>query len=71
MSTPVQHVDETAILSSLYGMTLAGLRAMREKRSCEPIKHLILSAIKLKEAEDNEAAAHRPKPKAKRRTAAH
>ncbi len=70
MSTSVQQVDETAILSSLYGTTLPGLHAMSEKRSCAPIKHLILSAIKLKEAEGNEAAAHRPKPKANRRTVA-
>jgi hypothetical protein len=58
MSTPVQRIDEATVLSSLCGMTLAGLRAMQGRPSNIPISHLILQAIGLKEDESKEAGTH-------------
>jgi len=55
MSAPMQHVDETAVLSSLCGMTLAGLHAMQEKTANASIRHLILNVIAIKEDESNES----------------
>ena len=49
MSAPLEHVDEAAVLSSLCGMTLAGLQAMQLKTTNTPIRHLILQVIELKE----------------------
>jgi hypothetical protein len=57
--------DETAVLSSLCGMTLAGLHAMYGKRGSDPIKHLIFQAIKLKEDESKEAGTHTRKSRRK------
>ncbi len=54
MSGSMQQVDEERILSSLYGMTLAGLAEMHKKRSNEPIRHLIARAIEVKEELSNE-----------------
>ncbi len=51
MSENMQHPDENRVLSSLYGMTLAGLHEMEKKRSNDAIKHLIARAIKLKESQ--------------------
>jgi hypothetical protein len=66
MPAPTRHVDEAAVLSSLCGMTLAGLRAMHGRTSTAPIRHLILQVIGLKEDESREAATHaRKKPKSK------
>ena len=56
----VQHDNEEHILSSLYGMTLAGLRGMQKKVSNASIQHLILRAIELKESPSEEAAATCP-----------
>ena len=59
MSAPMQHVDETAVLSSLCGMTLAGLHAMYGKAANAPIRHLILNVIAIKEEdESNESVTH-------------
>jgi hypothetical protein len=58
--------DETAVLSSLCGKTLAGLHAMYGKRDCVSIKHLILQAIELKEDGSNETATNPRKPRIKR-----
>jgi hypothetical protein len=55
MSAPMQHVDETAVLSSLCGMTLAGLHAMQGKTANASIRHLILNVIAIKEDESNES----------------
>jgi hypothetical protein len=66
MVAPTRHVDETAVLSSLCGMTLAGLHAMQGRTSSTSIKHLILQAIQLKEEESNEAATPARKPRSKR-----
>jgi hypothetical protein len=66
MSMSTHHVDEATVLSSLCGMTLAGLRAMHGRTSCAPIKHLILQVIGLKENESRDAATPaRKKPKTK------
>lgn len=51
----MQHVDETAVLSSLCGMTLAGLHAMQGKTANASIRHLILNVIAIKEDESNES----------------
>jgi hypothetical protein len=66
MSEQVRRIDEAAILSSLCGMTLAGLHAMQGRTSSAPIRHLILQAIQLKEDESKEAELHARKPRAKR-----
>jgi hypothetical protein len=66
MSTPMPHVNETAVLSSLCGMTLAGLHAMCVKTANAPIRHLILDVIEIKEKESNEAGTHARKPRSKR-----
>jgi hypothetical protein len=60
------HVNETAVLSSLCGMTLNGLHAMNGKSSSAPIRHLILEAIQLKEDESKDAGLRARKPKTKR-----
>ena len=57
MSENMQPVDEDRVLSSLYGMTLAGLHEMQKKRSNEPIKHLIARASELKESQSNGGTA--------------
>ncbi len=57
MSDNMQQVDEDRVLSSLYGMTLAGLHEMLKKRSNDPIKHLIARAIELKERQAPKANA--------------
>jgi hypothetical protein len=68
MPMATRHVDESAVLSSLCGMTLAGLHAMQGRTSCAPIRHLILQVIGLKENESRDAATHaRKKPKSKTR----
>jgi hypothetical protein len=51
MSENMQQADEDRVLSSLYGMTLAGLRQMQKKPSNESIKHLIAGVIESKESE--------------------
>jgi hypothetical protein len=58
MFAPMQHVDETAVLSSLCGMTLAGLHAMQGKSANASIRHLILNVISMKEDESNESVTH-------------
>ena len=66
MSAPLEHVDEAAVLSSLCGMTLAGLHAMQLKTSNAPIKHLILQVIELKEGPSTKVATHTRKLRSKR-----
>jgi len=51
MSENMQPVDEDRVISSLYGMTLAGLHEMLKKRSNQPIKHLIAHAIEFRESQ--------------------
>jgi hypothetical protein len=63
----VQHDNEEHILSSLYGMTVAGLRAMQTKQSNTHIQHLIARAIEFKESSSEEAATLATKPKGARR----
>ena len=65
MSAPMQHVDDASVLSSLCGMTLAGLYAMRGKTSNAPIRHLILDVIGIKEDESKEAGTSKRKPSRK------
>jgi hypothetical protein len=60
MSESMPQADEDRILSSLYGMTLAGLREMLKKRGNDSIKHLIVRAIELKESQTPEAKAKGP-----------
>jgi hypothetical protein len=66
MSPPLEHVDEAAVLSSLCGMTLAGLQAMQLKTSNAPIKHLILKIIQLKEDASTKVKTHTRKLRIKR-----
>ena len=63
----VQHDNEEHVLSSLYGMTLAGLRGMQTKVSNASIQHLILRAIELKESSSEEGKSRATKPKVGRR----
>ncbi len=59
MSAPMQHVDETAVLCSLCGMTLAGLHAMSGKKASKPIRHLILDVIETqRRRESRSGGAH-------------
>ena len=63
----VQHDNEEHILSSLYGMTLAGLHQMQNKTSNASIQHLILRAIELKESSSEEGKSRATKSKVGRR----
>ncbi len=65
MSAPLEHIDEAAVLSSLCGMTLAGLHAMQLKTSNTPIKHLILRVIELKEDAGKKVGTHTRKLRSK------
>jgi hypothetical protein len=71
MSAPMQHVDDSSVLSSLCGMTLAGLYAMRVKTSNAPIRHLILDVIAIKEDESKQVATHARKSRSKTATKLH
>lgn len=66
MSAPLEHVDEAAVLSSLCGMTLAGLQAMQLKTTNTPIRHLILQVIELKEEASRKVETRTRKPRSKK-----